>query len=158
MVRNWEELYLNDEFNERGTRTRENVETWKFNCGGYALGTYNWFCPYENDEESERLFEYPEKHDLSVDETAEETTQWMLDNIPGLRRVNDIEDLHDDEYLIAYKTGWQDFHFMKRSKNGNWWHKMGSGKTVRISKQKVMADTWFNEYNSKTIFLAKKDK
>ena len=51
MVRNWEELYLNDEFNERGTRTRENVETWKFNCGGYALGTYNWFCPYENDEE-----------------------------------------------------------------------------------------------------------
>ena len=34
MIRNWDDLYLNDVYNEFGTRTRKNVEGWKFNCGG----------------------------------------------------------------------------------------------------------------------------
>ena len=46
MIRNWDSKYLDDVYNEFGTRTRKNVEGHQFNCGGYALETYNWICPY----------------------------------------------------------------------------------------------------------------
>ena len=160
MIRNWDNLYLEDAYNEYGTRTRKNVEGWQFNCGGYALETYNWICPYATEADSDRLFDdwYSE---LSNDERAEETSAWMLNHVPNLRRVNGVEDLHDDEYLIAYKCGTHDFHFCKRLPNGIWMHKPGGSRTRRISEKRVMADYWvngWNVYSSKTVFFAKKLK
>jgi hypothetical protein len=160
MIRNWDDLYLNDAYNEFGTRTRKNVEGWKFNCGGYALETYNWICPYATEDDSDRLFDdwYSE---LSNDDRVEETATWMEKHVPNLRRVNGVEDLHDDEYLIAYKCGTSDFHFCKRLPNGIWMHKPGSSRTRRISEKTVMADKWINGvtvYSSKTVFFAKKLK
>lgn len=158
MLRNWDDLYLVDAFNEYGTRTRQKVEGWQFNCGGYALETYNWICPYDTDEDSDRLFD-DWYNTMSSDEKLEETVEWMLHNVPDLRRVNGVEDLEDDEYLIAYKCGYSDFHYCKRLPSGIWMHKMGSSRTRRIAEYKVYADTWLNgKYDSKTAFFAKKIK
>lgn len=160
MIRNWDSLYLEDIYNVNNTRSRKNVETWKFNCGGYALETYNWICPYSTEQDSDRLFDdwYSE---MSNDERAEETADWMVRNIPYLRRVNGVEDLQDDEYLIAYKCGTHDFHFCKRLPNGQWWHKPGGSRTRRISEKTVMSKHWVNGgtiYSSETVFFAKKLK
>ena len=160
MIRNWDSLYLEDIYNVNNTRSRKNVETWKFNCGGYALETYNWICPYSTEQDSDRLFDdwYSE---MSNDERVEETSDWMVRNIPFLRRVNGVEDLQDDEYLIAYKCGTHDFHFCKRLPSGIWMHKPGGSRTRRISEKTVMSKHWVNGgtiYSSETVFFAKKLK
>ena len=160
MIRNWDDLYLNDAYNEFGTRTRKNVEGWQFNCGGYALETYNWICPYQDESDSDRLFEDWDS-ELSNDDRVEQTATWMEKHVPNLRRVNGVEDLQDDEYLIAYKCGTHDFHFCKRLPNGIWMHKPGGSRTRRISEKRVMADHWISGaavYSSKTVFFAKKLK
>jgi hypothetical protein len=156
MIRNWSDLYLEDAFNQFGTRSRQNVERWQFNCAGYAMNTYNWLCPYDTEEDSERLFD-DWYGSMSSNEKLEETVEWMLERIPDLRRVNGVDDLEDDEYLIAYKCGHSDFHYCKRLPNGQWWHKPGSGRTRRIAEHKVYARTWSDgKYDSDTVFLAKK--
>lgn len=156
MIRNWSDLYLEDAYNQFGTRSRQNVERWQFNCGGYALETYNWICPYDTEEDSDRLFD-EWSYSMSSNEKLEETVEWMLHRVPGLRKVNGVEDLKEDEYLIAYKCGHSDFHYMKRLPNGQWWHKPGSGRTRRIAEHKVYARTWSDgKYDSDTVFLAKK--
>ena len=156
MIRNWDDLYLNDGFNQFGTRSRKNVEGWQFNCGGYALETYNWICPYDTEEDSDRLFD-DWYSSMSSNDKLEETVEWMLERVPDLRRVNGVEDLEDDEYLIAYKCGRSDFHYCKRLPNGQWWHKMGSSRTRRIAEHKVYSDTWLGgKYDSETAFFAKK--
>ena len=156
MIRNWSDLYLEDAFNQFGTRSRQNVEGWQFNCGGYALSTYNWLCPYDTEEDSDRLFD-DWYSDMSSNEKLEETVDWMLRHVPDLRRVNGVEDLEDDEYLIAYKCGRTDFHYCKRLPSGQWWHKMGSSRTRRIAEHKVYASTWLGgKYDSDTAFFAKK--
>lgn len=158
MIRNWSDLYLEDVYNQFGTRSRQNVEGWQFNCGGYALSTYNWLCPYDTEEDSDRLFD-DWYSDMSSNEKLEETVDWMLRHVPDLRLVNGVEDLEEDEYLIAYKCGRTDFHYMKRLPSGQWWHKMGSSRTRRISEKAVYADTWLHgKYDSDTAFFAKKLK
>ena len=37
----------------------------------------------------------------------------MEKHVPNLRRVNGVEDLQDDEYLIAYKCGTHDFPLLQ---------------------------------------------
>ena len=160
MIRNWDEKYLNDAYNELGKRTPKNVESWNVNCGGRALGTENWFCPYSTEEDSDRLFDYYAEF-MSNDERAEETVEWMLNNVPGLRRIENKEDLRLGERLIAYRCSTHDFHFMYMNENGNWLSKQGGGRTKRISEKKVFADYWasgWNVYDSKIILLAKKMK
>lgn len=156
MIRNWEDKFFVDIYNINGKRTNRNVENWQFNCGGYALETYSWICPYDTEEDSDRLFD-DWYSDMSSDEKLEETVEWMLERVPDLRRVNGVEDLEDDEYLIAYKCGRSDFHYCKRLPNGQWWHKMGSSRTRRIAEHKVYSDTWLGgKYDSETAFFAKK--
>ena len=156
MIRNWEDKFFVDIYNVNGKRTNKNVERWQFNCGGYALETYSWICPYDTEEDSDRLFD-DWYCSMSSNEKLEETVEWMLHRVPGLRKVNGVEDLKEDEYLIAYKCGNFDFHYMKRLPNGQWWHKPGSGRTRRIAEHKVYARTWSDgKYDSDTVFLAKK--
>lgn len=160
MIRNYDDLYLNDAYNEFGTRTRKNVEGWQFNCMGYSLETYNWMCPYQDESDSDRLFEDWDS-ELSNDDRVEQTATWMEKHVPNLRRVNGVEDLQNDEYLIAYKCGTHDFHFCKRLPSGIWMHKPGGSRTRRISEKKVFANEWvsgWNVYSSKTVFFAKKLK
>lgn len=37
-----------DKFNSFRTRNQKNTLDGDYNCGGYALGTFNWFLPYNN--------------------------------------------------------------------------------------------------------------
>lgn len=160
MIRNWDDFYLNDTYNLEGKRTPKNTECWQVNCGGRALGLENWFCPYSTEEDSDRLFDDWES-ELSNDERAEETTEWMLKHVPGLRRINSKDDLQPGERLIAYRCSTHDFHFMYMNENGNWLTKQGGTRTKRISEKKVFADYWasgWNVYDSKLILLARKMK
>ena len=49
MFRNY---YLNDDpFNKNNNRNLRNTPRRHFNCGGYALGTFSWYCPHSPEDE-----------------------------------------------------------------------------------------------------------
>lgn len=166
MIRNYDVKYCMDEYNVNRTRNKKNVERWQYNCGGYALETFNWFCPYGTEEEGEELVDCCEWEDEEYDfnERAEKLVDWMLENVPDLRRV-DGPDAHtnSDEVLLGFKTGWGcgdgDFHYIKRSPRGLWFHKPGGSYARRMSKREALSQTWCDgRYESDTIWMVRKIK
>jgi hypothetical protein len=75
-----------------------------------------------------------------------------------LRVIEDLHELKKNEYAIAYRMGAEDFHFMRRKRNGHWYHKMGMCTIQPILKEDVFSPCWYNdwgdEYNSRIVLLA----
>jgi hypothetical protein len=112
----------NDFLNRNNYRTEDNTFCSDYNCGGYALNTYNWYKPYEGAFEwreqliYEWLDEYYDENGLicSPQEAMREVENrlllrdalYMMRQFKGrLRRISSVEDLWADERLIAYRIG-----------------------------------------------------
>lgn len=138
-----------------GERTFENTPKQAYNCGGYALQNYGWYCPYssEDREKLENVFFWEE-----LGETEEELfVQYMLNTIPSLRSITDISELSENEYAIAFRISCDDFHFVKRAKNGCWYEKMGRSIYInRMTKEEVFSDCWHDRYDGELYLFAKK--
>ena len=153
-----------DYLNESGSRSVKTVNVREYNCGGYALNTFTWYRPHKSkyvvygNEYEENLTE------KDIEETYSYCVSVMLKDFPSLRIIKDIKELQENEYAIAFRIGGlnngvNDFHFMKRAKNGCWTHKMGQGDIQRIKKEQVFADVWhasFGDYKGKIVLFAKK--
>ena len=82
------------------------------------------------------------------------------------RVIKDIKELAQDEYAIAFRIGGvdgvHDFHFMKRAKNGRWYHKAGGFAIQSIKKEQVFGEEWItgwfgaNHYRGELVLFAKK--
>jgi hypothetical protein len=164
MIRENEEEYKQDKrllLNLDRKRNRKNVSQRVYNCGGYALNTFNWYRPADSED-----FDYGE-FEMDEEEMAIQTQKcvdYMLEQFDGLLRViQGTWELKENEYMIAFKidgNGENDFHYCKRAKNGHWYHKMGQYPIMKIKKEKVFKDKWVFEditYCGKTVFLAMKE-
>lgn len=161
MIKNVAEFYTQDWRNKSKKRTIRNVYRRDFNCAGYALDTQNWYCPYETDWRGEELFSYFRCSSITEEERLMEVVNNMLSDFKNeLRIINDFSELQEDEYAILFKCGHNDFHYVKRGKNGHFFHKRGSGWYIeRMSKEEALGDTWCNgQYYSRTVIFAKKIK
>lgn len=168
-----------DYFNEKRTRNEENTNIKDYNCGGYALGTFNWYLPYEKDES----FEYGSNLDFmdnlrndgySVEEATtiilnKNVEQMLVQFGSDLREVNEEEtcNLDDDEELVVYRLSVMydeehddvydmDFHFMKHY-DGCWLHKNGEDE-IQFYNEDIF-NVWrggYFQYNSPLRFLAHK--
>ena len=132
-----------DPYNLLHERNIENTRKHLYNCGGYALGTYSWYCPHD---EVHKGFYNPD-----LDETMEEQTlahaNIILNEIQNIRMIERVEEATQDEEVIAFRLSEtiNDFHFMVR-KHGRWYHKQGSYKEIRcVPTEKVFSDCWVNE-------------
>ena len=151
-----------DFFNKLGTRNAQNTRFWEYNCGGYALNTFSWYCPH-NIGNDRYYSSYSEK---GMQKTTQNAVAFMLKEFNDLRVIKDIKELAQDEYAIAFRIGGvngvHDFHFMKRAKNGRWYHKAGDSDIRPISKELVFGKVWFtgyfgtNVYQGKLVLFAKK--
>lgn len=162
IVKNMEVLLngVKDAFNEEGKRNNRNTHIRKYNCMGYATQTYSWACPYDTDEEDKMFFSMDK--DTPEDECVEATAENMLKGFKGrMRRVKSLDEIKDDEYGVLYKTGGDDFHFIKYfPKSKYFFHKPGSSEIRRIGRHEALSDVWtdgWNTYDSKTIFFAMKN-
>ena len=167
MLGNWENKFYEDEYNVNGKRTLKNVSRDQFNCMGYATNMLNWGLPCDTEAEAEELFDVDvwleDVEDVDFDERANICADWMLRNIPNLRKVDSPDEkLADDEWLIGFKMGMGssfdgDFHFIKRTPSGRYYHKPGTGRIRRMSKAEALGDTWSNgAYESTTIWFARR--
>ena len=166
MLGNWESKFFEDEYNVNGKRNRKNTERNQYNCGGYALETFSWVLPCDTEEECEELYDFDMwEYDYDEDdfnESAERGAEWMLANVPNLRRVDSPDEkLQEGEWLIGFKVGAGsgdgDFHYIKRTPSGQFWHKPGGSYIRRMGKKEALSDDWGNgRYTSKTIWLVRK--
>ena len=73
MLGNWENKFYEDEYNVNGKRNRKNTNREDYNCGGYALQTFSWVLPCEDEDECSELY------DLDIDwEEEEDNIDWKL--------------------------------------------------------------------------------
>lgn len=132
-------------------RNFKNTNRYDYNCGGYALGLYNWFHPYEDEISS---------YAMTGDniELLNDMVCFMLKNIKGLRKINTCEECDDKkEVVVAFRIGGYDFHFMRRGKNHIWYQKMGWCPTIeKVPKEEVFSKSWNCRYNSPMVLFALK--
>lgn len=150
-------------FNENRKRNVNNTYLRSYNCGGYAFNTFSWYCPHTNSNSRK----YRSTTEQSMLNTTNNAVKFMLKEFKDLRVITDLKELQPNEYAIAFRIGGvggeDDFHFMKRGKNGKWYHKIGSLDIQFIKKEKVFADKWVSKtwagtctYRGKLVLFAKK--
>ena len=155
---------FSDTLNEKKSRNMKNTFFVDYNCMGYATNTFAWACPYDTEQEGEDLFDYG-CGNYESNEKAELLTEKMLRDFKGkLRRIKALDEVKEGEHGILFKCGDDDFHFIKYfPESKRFYHKRGSSRIKRISKDEALADTWCSsyrrgKYDSKTIMFAMNDK
>lgn len=121
-----------------------------YNCMGYALGTFEW------DEPVNFVSIYEEGYD-DVEDVAYRCVE-EIKCYENVRIISSIDELEIDEYMIAFRTGCDDFHFVRQNSDGSWTHKKGSGIIEEIEEKEVFSDIWCAEraypYISKIYYFA----
>lgn len=115
-----------DPYNYNKERNIKNSDKYEYNCAGYALNCFSWYCPFSF-------------HEDDVLKCAER----ILQDFPNTRIIHSKKELLPNEYLIAFRTSKTDFHFMRRGKNGVWHHKRGRNPNIFTIKEKdVFSKIW----------------
>lgn len=127
-------------------------DNYDYNCMGYALGTFDW-------EELENFYVIGEDKDYSaLNKMADDCVNELITNIGYLRLIEDPDDVREDEYAIAFKVGFDDFHFMRRNSDGTWTQKRGKEPIEEVKELDVFAIVWGKQrhypYISSTHFFA----
>lgn len=94
-----------DSFNKQRVRAQNNTYFRNYNCGGFALGTFSWYCPY----------------DISVVDYA-----FNRGYITSFERDDILRQLTEDEYLIA-KEDWDSYESNEEYADYEEWRNSGAG-------------------------------
>lgn len=156
MFYNYRELLNNsDLFNVQRKRNIDNTEKRLYNCAGYALGTFSWYCPNEKDDGNYWGF-MDDWSDAEMFAKTFETVQFMLKDFKGhLRLIGSVDEVQENEYAIAYRVSSDgDFHFMKKMANG-WHHKRGNTSHIYIETEDyVLNEIWCDRYDGPIALMA----
>lgn len=130
----------------------------EYNCMGYAFGCYDWM-----DLESFRCLDNFDNEDYIDAELKEMTLDCVQEIIEyGFRQISQPHYVKAHERVIAFRCGYDDFHFARLNSDGIWTHKPG-GKFIRkMTEDELYGDAWCEHrrypYTSKVYFFAiKKD-
>lgn len=140
-----------------------NADKRTYNCGGYALGTFDWYRPYKSNGELMGKIGDLEK------ETTEQHVQFMLKQFKGrLRLINNEEEAKPNERVIFFREdreiwGSSDFHFIIKARNGRYYHKMGGSPYIGTASKEAVYNvkgwsTGWSNYNSKMYIMAFKEE
>ena len=150
------EFMFKDAFNLDKKRNVKNTPFDIFNCGGYALNTFSWYMP-----KRKCTMSYYANSTSEMRRKTKRCVQIMLEDFSDLRVIKSIKELQKDEYALAFRISTQidDFHYIKRARNGKWYSKYGASFIARIPKAKIF-DTWCNPigdiYDGEIVLFAKK--
>ena len=163
-----------DPYNSLHERNEYNTDDFDYNCAGFALRTYSWYCP--NHESLRLMFEdYINETGYTTYEILDRVTyilvQTMLEDFKGrLRVVMDESEVFPDEELIAFRVAANyddemeydpdyadfDFHYQVL-RHGRWQEKNGDG-PVHFCPSPLDSEAWdagWIIYNGPQILLAK---
>ena len=136
-----------DPFNFIRNRNVRNTAKGTYNCGGYALGTFSWYCPHRTEDDSTPFGTYYAKTPEEAELITQHSVQVMLEDFGGkLRVISEVAEANlKTEAVIAFRisTEYGDFHYARRGCNGSWYHKRGACPYIdRMDAVEVFSDYW----------------
>lgn len=144
--------YTEDKLNRNNARNLRNTPKEYYNCGGYALGCFSWYCPQDTD-----WFDYSFDSDEEAREKTDYCVKCMLADFPDLRIISSLDEVRSDEYPILFRLSYDgDFHYIKRANNGIWYHKMGRRYYINTIPKDRLFDVWCGCYNGPIVIFAKR--
>lgn len=147
--------FLNDGLNVENNRNINNSPKRGYNCAGYALNTFSWYCPNPVD-----YFPWGDwfDDDWEVESIHNMAVQIMLHDFAfrHIRLIADVAELHENEYAFAFRLSDDgDFHYVKRGRNGTWYHKMGNSPDINIMpREEVFSASWCYRYRGPIALFA----
>lgn len=156
-----------DPYNRSNSRNVNNTSKAVYNCGGYALNLFAWYCPWgldvdENDTPLSRAYWGDDWFDSTeMFAPTMRCVQTMLAEIPTLRLLTGInDDIASNEYMLAFRISYDgDFHYVKRGNNGIWYHKQGSCSKIRtMAISELLSKSWCDRYDGPIVFMANAEK
>ena len=145
--------YGKDLFNTQKVRNAANTEDWEYNCAGFALGTFSWYCP-SYDEDAWGWFE-----DWSwgfMEEVTQMAVNKMLRDFANLRLIRSMREVRPYEYAVAFRVSSDgDFHYVRQIEGNVWQHKPGGGHIRFMEETEVFSDGWCNDrYDGPLVLFA----
>lgn len=159
-----------DYLNRYHTRNVENTGLNDYNCGGYALKTFNWYQPTRLapgevynviNEMGYSGYHCEEIHDWYLEQAKKQ----MLEDFPSLIEVPFYYKPKQYERLIAFRMGltydeeeesWEyDFHYRFKDYDKIYWEEKRGSTMPRICEGDVEDpwDWWRGVYDSKILYF-----
>lgn len=142
-----------DLFNHQKTRNATNTDQYDYNCAGFALGTFSWYCP-SYDEDTWGYFE--EWSWEFMQEVTQLAVNKMLRDFANLRLIHSMREIRPDEYAVAFRVSSDgDFHYVRQIEGDVWQHKPGGGYIRFMEETEVFSEGWCNDrYDGPLILFA----
>lgn len=146
--------YAEDTLNSNRNRNINNTGKMDYNCGGYALGTFNWYLPFLPEQERYIAHDTWEEA-MKLTEMCVQTMQIEFKS-RNLRTIESLRELREEEYAFAFRISTDgDFHYVRRHTNGRWFHKCGADSHIRsMTIDEVFSDEWIGRYNGPLVLFA----
>lgn len=151
--------YLKDDpFNKNNNRNVRNTPKRNYNCGGYALETFSWYCPHGEEDDTFSGYDYGfDTQEEAWIKTMYAVSKMILDFEGNLRMIKSLKQLHKDtERVVAFRLSSDgDFHYIKKCSNGVWHHKRGRSPMIwTMREEDVLHSVWCGRYDGPIILLA----
>ena len=143
-----------DPKNIKRARNMNNTSSSQYNCGGFALGIFSWYTPFNEitDIELERPEDYSEIEEIAIDNILADFPD--LEPVSSTRVYNMEIDYHTNE-IIAFRFSSFDFHFWKLEADGKWYDKMGGSYFINDHTYYDVFDNW-GAYDGTIYFFTRK--
>jgi len=137
-----------------------------YNCGGFALRTFDDYTPYFVWCDPLFSTDYSDKiscEDIDDEEDFDElgacndincVIQNMLDDFPNMRQIQSENEAKPHENIVLFRYGDCDFHFVLKQ-GERYFHKRGPEPVIReMDKDEVYEDHWEGRYDSEIYIFA----
>lgn len=132
---------------------------YNYNCMSYALGVFNnWlvidaFDISVMEDEDDCHIDYSYMNDVFYDCCVELEERFAVRRLSGPNAV-----LAENERMIAFRIGADDFHFARKNSDGTWTHKPGANYIREMTEGELFSDCWSDHkdypYISEIAFFA----
>ena len=129
-----------------------------YNCMSYALGVFDdWLC-IDAFELSLVKGGHGEVDYELLENVFYECCVELKENFDLRRLSGPNANLAENERMIAFRIGADDFHFARKNSDGTWTHKPGRNYIREMSEEELLGDAWSEDrdypYISKVAFFA----
>ena len=112
-----------------------------YNCMSYALGVFDkWLCIdafRHSFVENSYEIDYELLEDVFYDCCLELEERFAVRRLSGPNAA-----LTENERMIAFRIGANDFHFARKNSDGTWTHKPGSDYILKMSEDELFDTEW----------------
>ena len=137
------------------------ADQYDYNCMSYAFNIFDEWLVLDSFTSSYIWGEETDCVDYEyLAKVFFDCCQELIDRF-NARRLMSVDDvIGEDERMIAFRIGGDDFHFVRKNSDGTWTHKPGSNYIREISEDELLSSSWSDyrqfPYVSEIAFFAVK--